>query len=99
VGPIHQPRPALGLFDQNRLSAKLPDGPVPCGRCELCKEFFDDDIYLLRGVTLCGDCRFFVRNGRWPSYERSIGQNARTGDIAIAKAEKRYHGKQHPWGS
>lgn len=39
------------------------------------------------------------RNGRWPSYEHSIGQNARTGDIAIAKAEKRYHGKQHPWGS
>jgi hypothetical protein len=89
---MSRPQPAFRFDSHDRLSTQLPDGPVPCGRCEMCCKFFDEDIYSLRGVILCGDCRFFVRNGRWPNYEHSVGFNGSTGDIAVEASESLYHG-------
>lgn len=47
-----------------------PDGPVRHGRCSHCGNEFDSDIYRFRGAILCGDCRYYVRHGRWPNYDR-----------------------------
>jgi hypothetical protein len=80
-----RPRPSFPFPDQDRPSAKLPDGPVPCGRCEMCQQFFDDDIYILRGVILCGDCRYFVRNGRWPNYDRVANGESFSGYLAVCE--------------
>ena len=76
-------RPAFRFQAHDRISARLPDGPVPCGRCEMCQQFCDDDIYLQRGGILCGDCRFFVRNGRWPNYDRIANGESLMSHLAI----------------
>jgi len=98
MGCVIRPRPSVKLGGEDRPAAQLPDGPVPSGRCEYCRKSFDHDIYLFRGVVLCGDCRYYVRNGRWPNYERSIGDNGRTSRAAIAHSEYQYHGSRYGSG-
>ena len=72
----------------------LPDGPVPFGQCTQCGESFTDDIYRFRGAILCGDCRYFVRHGRWPNYAKSFGGNTRS---SVTEEEAAYHGLRiHP---
>lgn len=68
------------------------DGPVPGGRCTKCGKRFLDDIYRFQGIILCGDCRYFVRHGRWPSYDRHPGANGTTAGGIIAVKETAYHG-------
>ncbi len=72
----------------------LPDGPVSGGRCTKCGERFIWDIYRYRGVILCGDCRYFVRHGRWPNHDKYPGGNATSAADIIAAHEAAYHGLQ-----
>ena len=70
----------------------LPDGPAPRSRCGMCGEFRLTDIYRYRGRILCGDCRFFVRHGRWPNYDVCPGGNTRAAGDIIEIQDARYHG-------
>jgi len=72
--------------------AALPDGPVAGGRCTKCGGSFTYDIYCYRGVILCGDCRYFVRHGRWPSHDKTPGGNGTSAGAIIAAKEAVYHG-------
>ena len=70
MGSLSRPR-RTRLRGADDPSANVPaEGPVPRGRCIFCRQYFADDIYLERGLILCGDCRYYVRHGRWPNYER-----------------------------
>lgn len=81
--------------DRRNVSTHVsPDGPVRRGRCSHCGGDFDSDIYRFRGVILCGECRYYVRHGRWPSHDRSPGGNFTSADEIIAAHEDAYHGKR-----
>lgn len=64
-----------------RESPSLPikDGPLPAGmkpECRHCGVRKDSDIYIYKGRVLCGDCRYKVRTGKWPSYGKGTSSSA-----------------------
>ena len=71
-----------------------PDGPVGEGTCTNCGEYHMGDIYRYRGVILCGDCRYYVRHGRWPNHDRNPGGNGTTAEAIITAHEAAYHGSR-----
>lgn len=43
------------------------DGPLGrAGECGECGCYKESDIFSYHGSVLCGNCRYFVRNGTWP---------------------------------
>jgi predicted nucleic acid-binding Zn-ribbon protein len=45
----------------------LPDGPYSgMHKCADCDGWFSDDMFVLAGDVVCGDCRYRRRHGRYP---------------------------------
>lgn len=70
MGCLLRPPPTRHPGDVDRVATHVaPDGPVRHGRCSHCGHEFDSDVYRYRGAILCGDCRYYIRHGRWPNYD------------------------------
>lgn len=56
---------------------KARDGAPPLlGGCARCGEIHADDMYTYQGLTVCGDCRYFLRTGRSAPYGGSSLRDA-----------------------
>ncbi len=93
MGCLLRPPPALPLggVDRNVTTQVTPDGPVGHGRCSHCGNEFESDIYRFRGDILCGDCRYYVRHGRWPNYDRLPRASWLSSEEAVALHEQDRH--------
>jgi hypothetical protein len=76
---------AEGVRQRGRIREALANGPLPAGmkrECQGCSRVCDSDIYIHNGATLCGDCRFKVRTGRWPHYGKETSSTPSRDDMS-----------------
>jgi hypothetical protein len=94
MGCLLRPPPIRLRGDGSPTARIASDGPVHHGRCSRCGKVSDDDMYRCQGVILCGDCRYYVRHGRWPNYSHTPQAPHVSADAVVAAHEKAFHGRR-----
>ena len=92
--PTHNGRPIqFGQpFTPRELSILLRGVPIPMevDTEECCRCYRRHDLYRHEGRVYCGDCRYFMRHGRWPATPYSAAGRLRKKNSTV---------REERWGS